>query len=92
MPIKFDTSENKLFKLNVRNFCELIPTFAEVTGVKLVGGAGGGSWEGGGIFYFLPYPEEGWCPHFWIVLTIESDNEIYCTKTNKNYIKKSCSL
>ena len=57
MPIKFDTSETKLFKLNVRNFCELIPTFAEVTGVKLVGGAGGGSWEVGGIFYFLPYPE-----------------------------------
>ena len=41
MPIKFDSSETKLFKLNVRNFCELIPTFAEVTGVKLVGGGGG---------------------------------------------------
>lgn len=59
MPIKFDSSETKLFKLNVRNFCELIPTFAEVTGVKLVGGGGvgGGSWEVGEIFYFLPYPE-----------------------------------
>ena len=44
MPIKFDTSETKLFKLNVRNFCELIPTFAEVTGVKLVGGGGVGRW------------------------------------------------
>ena len=54
MPIKFDTSETKLFKLNVRNFCELIPTFAEVTGVKLVGGAGGGGLGGGGNFLLPP--------------------------------------
>ena len=55
MPIKFDTSETKLFKLNVRNFCELIPTFAEVTGVKLVGGGGGlGGELGGGGNFLLP--------------------------------------
>ena len=51
MPIKFDTSETKLFKLNVRNFCELIPTFAQVTGVKLVGG---GELGGGGNFLLPP--------------------------------------
>ena len=48
MPIKFDTSETKGFKLNVRKFCELIPTFAEVTGVKLVGGGEGE--------FFIPSP------------------------------------
>ena len=71
MPIKFDSSETKLFKLNVRNFCELIPTFAEVTGVKLVGGGGGWGRElGGGGNFLLP-------PLSWIGLMSSLLNSAY---------------
>ena len=37
--LKFYTSVEKGLKLKVRNFLELIPTFVEVTGEKLVGKA-----------------------------------------------------
>ena len=37
--LKFSTSLSKGLKLKVRKFCGLIPTFAEVTGEKLVGAA-----------------------------------------------------
>ena len=38
MNLKFYTSVAKGLKLKVRKFWELIPTFVEVTGGKLVGG------------------------------------------------------
>ena len=37
MALKFYTSVTKGFKLKVRKFYRLIPTFVEVTGEKLVG-------------------------------------------------------
>ena len=37
--LKFYTPVPKVLKLNVRNFCGLIPTFLEITGEKLVGTA-----------------------------------------------------
>ena len=43
--LKFYTSVAKGLKLKVRKFWELIPTFVEVTGKKLVGGP------------FAPHPE-----------------------------------
>ena len=36
--LKLNTSEAKVLKLKVRKFWGLIPTFAKVTGEKLVGG------------------------------------------------------
>ena len=39
MDLKFYTNMAKRFKLKVREFWGLIPTFLEVTGEKLVGGA-----------------------------------------------------
>ena len=42
MTLKFYTNVAKELKLKVRKICELSPTFAEVTGEKLVGGGGGG--------------------------------------------------
>ena len=39
MTLKFYTSVAKRLKLKVRKFWELIPTFVEITGEKLVGGA-----------------------------------------------------
>ena len=39
MALKFYTSLTKGLKLKVRKFWELIPTFVEVTGEKLVGGS-----------------------------------------------------
>ena len=44
MNFKFYNSVAKGLKIKIRNFFELNPTFAEVTGKKLVGGA------------FLPHP------------------------------------
>ena len=38
--LKFYTSVTKGLKLKVRKFLELIPTFIEVTGEKLLGGGG----------------------------------------------------
>ena len=38
MAFKFDTSRTKGFKLKVKKFLGLIPTFVEVTGEKLEGG------------------------------------------------------
>ena len=40
--MKFYTSVGKRLKLKVRKFWQLIPTFEEVTGEKLVGREGGG--------------------------------------------------
>ena len=37
MALKFHTIVAKMLKLKVRKFLELIPTFVEVTGEKLVG-------------------------------------------------------
>ena len=48
MALNFYTSVEKALKLKVRKFWGLIPTFAEVTGEKLV--------EGGGEL-FAPHPE-----------------------------------
>ena len=39
MTLRFYTSVAKGSKLKVRKFCRLSPTFVEVTGEKLVGGA-----------------------------------------------------
>ena len=47
MALKFYTSVAKGLKLKVRKFWELTPIFVEITGEKLVGGAGGGEGEGG---------------------------------------------
>ena len=38
MTLKFYTSVAKSLKLKAREFWELIPTFVEATGIKLVGG------------------------------------------------------
>ena len=51
--LKFYASVAKVLKLKVRRFLGLVPTFAVVTGKKLLGGGG----EGGSIFaHHSPYP------------------------------------
>ena len=49
MTLAFYASVAKVLKLEVRKFCELSPTFVEVTGEKLVAGregVGRGAWIG----------------------------------------------